>query len=105
MKVLIDNSVHLAIQDFYEYAKKKYISLDSITVIRKINRIYEGLYDLGKYAFVCPTPRLRKDWLDLNYKECIIEDFHFAFQIYSDDDTKEYYVYVHDVCHSLTYHE
>ncbi|MBQ8530947.1 MAG: hypothetical protein IJ430_07295 [Parabacteroides sp.] len=105
MKVIIDNTVHKSILDFYEYAKTKYQTLDSLTVVRKIKRIYNSLERLEIYAFSCPTPRLRKDWTELGYKEYIVEDFHFAFQIYKDSQSDEYYVYVHDVCHSLLYRE
>lgn len=105
MRVVIDNVVHASIVEFYEYAKRKYCTLDGRVVIRKMQRIYEGLEELGKYAFVCPNVRLRKEWLAQGYRECIIEDFHFAFEICLDEGTGEYYVYVHDVCHSSLYRE
>lgn len=105
MKVIIDNKVHNIIDEFYEYARQRHTALDPYTIIYKVLRIYDELGNLGNYAFVCPNPRLKKDWIAKGYKECIIEDFHFAFQLFQDDTTQECYVYVQDTCHSLLYHE
>lgn len=105
MKVIVDHKVHCCIEEFYDSAKRKHITLDMVAIIHKIQRIYKGLEDLGNYAFICPNPRLRKDWIDKGYKECIIEDFHFAFQLCRDSISDEYYVYVYDACHSLLYYD
>ena len=67
-------------------------------------RIYDKVNDLGKYATSCNTARLKLKWKQNGYKECVIENFHFAFQIYQDEND-EFYVYVHDACHSYLYTE
>lgn len=87
---------------FTKQLRKKHITLDQDTITKKIQRIYDGLQALGNYAFACPSTRLKPDWIKKDYKECIIEDFHFAFNVYKDEDNI-LFVYVHDVCHSLLY--
>ena len=103
MRVIIHNEVHDVLVDFYEFAKNKYITLDASVVIHKMQRIYDALGELGRYAYVCPKARLRKDWIDKGYQECLIEDFHFAFEICLDEESGEEFVYVHEACHSLLY--
>lgn len=104
MKVLIDNCVHQLIMDFYKIAMIKHISLDEMTVARKIDRLYKALDTLGLYANSYPLARLKQDWIAKGYKEYIYEDFHFAYQVYVRDDSSEI-VNVHDVCHSYLYKE
>lgn len=111
MLIFINNVLRLfrsgctrKINRFYEISRQLHISLDEVTVQRKMQRIYDGLDKLGKYALTYRKARLLPEWIESGYRECIIEDFHFAFQIYRDDNDL-LYVYVHDVCHSLLYHE
>ena len=85
MLVYIDKQVHECIESFYEYAKQKYITLDEITILNKIQRLYGGLDNLGNYASYYANARLKTDWISKGYKECIIEDFHFAYNIYKND--------------------
>ena len=104
MNIYIDQRVHDSLDSFYEYAKQQYITLDKITISRKIQRIYDELYRLGDYAFCYGESRLKNEWKDKKYKECIIENFHFAFQLYKNEND-ELFVYIHDACHSLLYYE
>lgn len=103
MRVIVDNKVHEALVDFYEVAKNRHVALGTRVIIRKMQRIYAGLEELGKYAHACPKARLRKDWVDKGYQECLIEGFHFAFEVFLDEETGEQFVYVHEACHSLLY--
>jgi len=103
ISVYVDQQVHDCIDAFYEYAKRHYISLDELTVMQKVERIYNELYRLGDYAHCYGYARLKKDWIKKKYKECIIEDFHFAFQLYRNE-YDEVIVYVHDASHSLLYY-
>lgn len=104
MDVIIDQQVHSVIMDFYEASKRLHITLDEETVVKKMRRIYDGINNLGKYATTYNTARLRSEWIQQGYKECIIENFHFAFQIYQDENGAPF-VYVHDACHSYLYTE
>lgn len=104
MKVHINTGVHQQIHDFYKIAMIKHISLDEITVARKIDRLYKALDSLGLYANSYPLARLKQDWISKGYKEYIYEDFHFAYQVYICDDGSEI-VNIHDVCHSYLYKE
>lgn len=102
MEVYIDNSVHLKLIDFYEYAREKHPTLDESTITQKMLRIYEALNKLGKYACVYPISRLENNWKESGYREYLFEDFHFAYQIIKKDDGIEI-VRVRDVCYSALY--
>ena len=71
MRVIVDNKVHEALVDFYEVAKNRHVALGTRVIIRKMQRIYAGLEELGKYAHACPKARLRKDWVDKGYQEYV----------------------------------
>lgn len=102
MEVFIDNLVHQQLVKFYESALRNHITLDEVTVCRKMDRIYDALDALGKYAYVYSFAKLKKDWIEKGYREFIFEDFHFAYQIYQRTNGI-YIVRVHEACHSLTY--
>lgn len=102
MKVFIDQKVHWQIENFYENALSNHETLDEITVMKKINRLYEALESLGTYAHIYPLARYKTEWIEHEYREYICEDFHFAYQIYTlEDNTK--IVRIHDAVHSLLY--
>lgn len=46
MRVIIDNEVHLAIEDFYRAAMVRHITLSFQTVEDKKNRLYDAVEDL-----------------------------------------------------------
>lgn len=100
--VYFDRKVHEKIKQFYEVSMQLHLSLDEKTVQKKMNRIYDGVLKLGKNALTYREARLMSEWVEAGYRECIIEDFHFAFQVYKDENNT-IYVYVHDACHSLLY--
>ena len=102
MKVYIDQQVHWRIEDFYENALLNHIALDEVTVMKKVNRLYDSLESLGTYARIYPIARFKKEWIDKEYREYICEDFHFAYQIYTLEDGTEI-VRIHDAVHSLLY--
>ena len=103
MQVLISKSVHLAIEEFYDIALQRHPSLDEGTVMRKMERLYEAMESLGKYAHIYPLARYKSEWLKKGYKECICEDFHFAYTIVENEFGEEL-VLIEDACHSLLYH-
>lgn len=102
MEVFIDKLVHKQLVEFYESALRNHITLDEITVSRKMHRIYNALEELGKYAYVYSLAKLKKDWIEKGYREYIFEDFHFAYQVYKRENGV-YIVRVHEACHSLLY--
>lgn len=103
MKVYIDKRVHDEIMEFYAVALSRHITLDEITVMKKVDRLYDALESLGDFAGIYPMARLKSEWVVKGYREFLCEDFHFAFQIYTLDDG-ESIVRVHDAVHSLLYH-
>lgn len=105
MKVVIDQNVHLKLNEFYEIALQRHPALDEKTIAKKMNRLFSDLDKLGRYATIYSKARLYSSWIQNGYRECVIEDVHFAFQIYKDDETEQSYVYVHDACHSYLYKE
>ncbi len=102
MKVYIEQTVHNQVEQFYEEALLKHGALDELTIIKKIQRLYDALEALGDYAYIYPLARLKDDWIKKGYREYICEDFHFAYQIYIMDDG-ERIVRIHDAVHSLLY--
>lgn len=103
MKVFIDQEVYDSIEDFYRATLELHPSLDEVTVLKKINRLFESLEDLGKYPRVYAPARYKQSWIDLGYREFICEDFHFAYQIHTLP-TGENVIRIHDAVHSLLYH-
>ena len=102
MKVYIEQVVHYQVEQFYEEALLKHGALDKLTVIKKIQRLYDALEALGDYAYLYPLARLKSDWIKKGYREYVCEDFHFAYQIYLLDDD-ERIIRIHDAVHSLLY--
>lgn len=102
MKIFIDKRVHQVIDEFYEYALLKHDALDEVTILKKVQRLYDALDALKLYARIYPIARLKKEWIEKEYREYICEDFHFAYQIYSIEDGSEI-VRIHDACHSFLY--
>ena len=48
MKVIVDDSVHHLLNEFYFYALLNHPELDEMTVIYKVERLYAALEQLGK---------------------------------------------------------
>ena len=47
MKVFIDKRVHHCIDEFYDHALLNHEALDEVTVIKKVQRLYDALEALG----------------------------------------------------------
>lgn len=103
MRIIIDNEVHLVIENFYRAAMSRHITLGYQTVEDKKNRLYDAIEDLRYNHRIYPKARLKQDWIDAGWQEFICEDFHFAFEMGYDRYGEEV-VYVHDAVHSLLYH-
>ncbi len=104
MKVYIDQEVHWKIEEFYDAALANHLALDEITIIKKVNRLYDALEGLSIYARIYPKARYNQEWINAEYREFICEDFHFAYQIYTLENGSEI-VRIHDASHSLLYKE
>jgi hypothetical protein len=103
MKVIIERKVHFEIKDFYDNALLLHEALDESTVNKKVNRLYEALYELGAFAHIYSVARVNKSWIAHSYREYICEDFHFAYAIYEDEEGNEV-AKIHDARHSLLYY-
>lgn len=103
MRVIIDEKVHLSIENFYRAALQNHTTLSFQTVENKKNRLYDALEDLRYSHGVYPKARLKQEWIKAGLKEFICEDFHFAYESGYDLYGEEV-VYVYDAVHSLLYH-
>ena len=104
MIVRIDNNVHLLIAEFYAISMALHPTLDEAVVERKKSRLYDAIRELKYFATIYPKARYKQAWIDAGYQEFITEDFHFAYKIYTIEETGEQVAYVVDACHSLLYH-
>lgn len=98
MKVYIDKQVYQVLDEFYDASMKKHITLDYPTVLAKIDRLEQALYDFAAVAGRVNTPPYRKDWQLAGYKELYVEHFHFAYKLYSLP-TGETVLYYYDAVH------
>ena len=98
MKVYIDKQVYQVLDEFYDASMKKHITLDYPTVLAKIDRLEQALYDFAAVAGRVNTLPYRKDWQLAGYKELYVEHFHFAYKLYSLP-TGETILYYHDAVH------
>lgn len=104
MKVIIEEQVRLSILEFYAVSMQLHPTLDEPTVMAKVERLIGAMRELDKFYFIYPVARLKQSWIEAGYKEMIVEDFHIAFRIETDEEGDRYIV-VHDAAHSLLYHE
>ena len=104
MIVRIDNAVHAEIENFYAISMLLHPTLDEAVVQAKKARLYAAIRSLKDYAYIYPSARYKRAWMDAGYREFIAEDFHFAYQIFLVEETGETIAYVIDACHSLLYH-
>lgn len=103
MRLFIDEKVHQAIDNFYDASVfLHYHTLSLETVIRKKQRLYDGIRSLSECSGMFPKARLKQNWIDAGWHEFICEDFHFAYEIL-DDEYGESYIWVRDAVHSLLY--
>jgi hypothetical protein len=103
MKVYIDHNVYHVLEDFYEASMKKHITLDYATVIAKIDRLEQAMYNFASQAEMVNHLPYRKDWRDAGYRELYVEQFHFAYKMYSLP-TGETVLYYHDAVHDTLNH-
>ena len=98
MKVYIDKQVYQVLDAFYDASMKKHITLDLPTVLAKIDRLEQAMYNFAPYAGKITNLPYRKDWQAKGYSELYVEQFHFAYKLYSLP-TGETVLYYHDAVH------
>lgn len=103
MRVVVDNKVHLSIQDFYDAAMESHSTLSYETVYNKMNRLYSALESLGRFPVLYAKARLKDEWISAGWREFICEDFHFAYEICTDENGEDF-VWVRDAVHGLLYY-
>lgn len=103
MRVIIDDRVHDAIENFYKVSLRLHPTLDEVTVERKKDRLYAELETLQVFPFRNSEARHKEEWRRRKYLVLICEDFLFGYKVYTDPVTKEQYVYIHDVVYSSLY--
>ena len=102
MKVIVSPVVRIKINEFYKAAMRNHPSLSEETVLKKANRMFKGLQILSLTQGFSEA-RLHREWISNGWRELVIEDFHFAFEVVENVDG-EHIVVVRDATHSLLYH-
>lgn len=98
MRVHIDRHVYQVLDEFYEASMRKHITLDLQTVLAKIDRLEQAMYEHAAIAGMAGKTPYRKDWQQAGYSELYVEQFHFAYKIYSLP-SGELVLYYHDAVH------
>ena len=102
MKVIVSPIVRIKINEFYKAAMRNHPSLSEETVLKKANRMFKGLQILSLTQGFSEA-RLHQEWRANGWRELVIEDFHFVFEVVDNVDG-ERIVVVRDAVHSLLYH-
>lgn len=102
MKVIVSPIARIKINEFYKAAMRNHPSLSEETVLKKANRMFKGLQVLSMTQGF-PAARLNQEWRANGWRELVIEDFHFAFEVVDNVDG-ERIVVVRDAIHRLLYH-
>lgn len=101
MRVIVSPIVRIKIKDFYQASMTNHPLLSEETVMRKMNRMLECLEILAiTQGF--KKAQYNRQWIVNGWRELIVEDFHFAFDVVKIPDG-ERVVIVRDVVHSLLY--
>lgn len=103
MKVIIEEQVRQSILEFYAVSMRLHPTLTEETVMAKIERLTGAMNDLGKHPFIYADARLKKSWIAAEYKETIVEDFHIAYRVETDENGEQY-VAIYDAVHSKLYY-
>lgn len=104
MRVVVKAKVQESLDEFYEISMRLHPSLDEVTVMKKMERLYASLEVLGRNPYLYTPAQYKKEWKEKMYRVYSVENVIFAFTI-ALDDSGETYVLVHDAVHSLLYHD
>jgi hypothetical protein len=103
MRVIVDDMVVNAIDNFYIVAMSRHISLSEGIVMAKKKRLISALKSLSDYYFIYPKARWKREWITNSWQDFICEDFHFAYEEVLDKNCQKI-IFVCDAVHSLLYH-
>lgn len=101
MRVIISPTVRIKIKSFYQAAMTNHPLLSEETVMKKMNRMFDCLEILSVTQGFKKAQHNRL-WIEKGWRELIVEDFHFAFEMVKTPDG-ERVVIVRDTVHSLLY--
>ena len=101
MRVIVSPIVRLKIKGFYQAAMTNHPLLSEETVMKKMNRMFACLEILAVTQGF-KKAQYNRQWIANGWRELIVEDFHFAFEIVKTPDG-EPVVIVRDAVHSLLY--
>lgn len=104
MRVIVQDRVYKALDQFYEASMENHPTLDLQTVLNKEDRLYTALQTLGENYYLYHEPRYILNWIRLGYSDFMVEDFHFAFHVVALP-SGELVVSVEDVRHDLMFHD
>lgn len=76
MEVYIDDRVHQVLKEFYQAAMLKHPALDVVAVQRKVERLYNKVDSLGRFASSLPLARVKTDWMKV---DCVINGILLCF--------------------------
>ena len=101
MKVVVTPLVEAKIDAFYDAAMVNHPLLSEQTVMAKKKRLIASLQILGiTQGF--KKAQYNRLWIANGWRELVVEDFHFAFEVANTPDG-ERVVIVRDAVHSLLY--
>ena len=104
MRVIVSKQVRDSLVDFYAHAMQKHPTLDEVVVQAKIDRVLDGLNQLGLFPDKYPYARYKSEWIRQRYRDYCCEDIHFGYKKVRIE-TGEVVVVVFDACHSFLFHD
>ena len=91
MRVIVDDMVVNAIDNFYIVAMSRHISLSEGIVMAKKKRLISALKSLSDYYFIYPKARWKREWITNSWQDFICEDFHFAYEEVLDKNCQNHF--------------
>lgn len=101
MRVVVSPIVRAKIKNFYQAAMTNHPLLSEETVMKKMNRMFVCL-EILSITQGFKKAQYNRQWIANGWRELIVEDFHFAFEVVKTSGG-EPMVIVRDVVHSLLY--
>lgn len=102
MRVIVSPIVREKVKEFYRTAMINHPLLSEETVMRKMNRMFNGLQVLAVTQGF-KKAQYNRIWILKGWRELEMDGFHFAFEVVQTTDG-ERVVIVQDAVHSLLYH-
>lgn len=104
MRIFIDPWVDEVIKSFYLRSMQLHPSLSEESVVEKVNRLYDAIYDnLNSFPYKFSLAEHKEAWKKAGYRDFKTGNFHFAYQIYADENNVPFVV-IWDACYDKLYH-